>query len=100
MTTRPSAAAPILAVLAILLALLGAYVGGYFWLGDPYFVGAGYVEREFPHLWQARLYRPMAWLEQRLSGTDVELTYHGDANWHMQNRRLRAGRASGGASSP
>jgi hypothetical protein len=34
MTSRPSTAAPILAVLAIVLVVLGAYVGGYLWLGD------------------------------------------------------------------
>jgi hypothetical protein len=32
--TRPSTAAPILAVLAVVLVTLGAYVGGYFWLGE------------------------------------------------------------------
>ena len=33
MTSRPSTAAPILAVLDIVLVtLLGVYVGGYFWL--------------------------------------------------------------------
>jgi hypothetical protein len=34
MTSRPSTAAPILAVLAVVLVTPGAYVGGYFWLGD------------------------------------------------------------------
>lgn len=34
MTSRPSTAAPILAVLAIVLATLGAYAGGYFWSCD------------------------------------------------------------------
>jgi hypothetical protein len=34
MTSRLSTAAPILAVLAIVLAMLGAYVGGYLWLGE------------------------------------------------------------------
>jgi hypothetical protein len=33
MTCRPSTAAPMLAVLAVVLVMLGAYVGGYFWLG-------------------------------------------------------------------
>lgn len=36
MTSRPSPAAPILAVLAIVLVTLGAYVGGYFWLGQRF----------------------------------------------------------------
>jgi ABC-type cobalt transport system substrate-binding protein len=35
LTSRSStAAAPILAVLAIVLVILGTYVGGYFWLAD------------------------------------------------------------------
>ena len=34
MTSRPSTAAPILAAVAIGLATLAGYVGGYFWLGD------------------------------------------------------------------
>lgn len=35
MTSRPSTAAPILAVLAIVLAVLSAmYVSGYFWFGE------------------------------------------------------------------
>jgi hypothetical protein len=33
MTCRSSTAAPILAVLAVVLVTLGAYVGGYFWMG-------------------------------------------------------------------
>jgi hypothetical protein len=33
LSARSSTAAPILAVLAIVLVLLGAYVAGYFWLG-------------------------------------------------------------------
>jgi hypothetical protein len=32
MTSRPSTAAPLLAVLAIVQGMLGAYVGGCFWL--------------------------------------------------------------------
>ena len=34
MTSRSSSAAPILAVLVVVLVTLGAYVGGYFWLGE------------------------------------------------------------------
>lgn len=35
MTSRPSTAAPVLTVLAIVLATLAGYVGGYFWLESP-----------------------------------------------------------------
>jgi hypothetical protein len=58
--TRPSTAAPILAVLAVVLVTLGAYVGGYLWLGVGYsvtatiHVGSDYLEqvrlrREYPN---------------------------------------------------
>ena len=61
MTSRSSTAAPILAVLAIVQVMLGAYVGGYFWLGkyenDPF--GDGGM-RFFPHWSYATMFRTKA----------------------------------------
>jgi hypothetical protein len=61
MTPRPSTAAPILAVLAIVLPFV-LYVGGYFWLGRSY-KQETLVERYFQHRWQVVLYRPAGQLE-------------------------------------
>jgi hypothetical protein len=60
MTSRPSTAAPILAVLAVVLVTLGAYVGGYFWLGE--FTANtddhAFVCRSYPHDWKRVAYKP------------------------------------------
>jgi hypothetical protein len=77
MTYRSSAAAPILAVLAIVLALLGAYVGGYFLLGkrQVYVVLTRgvppLIRREFPAKWLAVAYQPFAKIESWLTGSDI-----------------------------
>ena len=71
---------------AVVLVLLGAYVGGYFVLGDyvlvrafrsthlrsPYLVNTSHY-REFPHPAFVTLYRPMGWIESRIRGHDVEI---------------------------
>ena len=83
--TRASTAAPILAVLAIVLVTLGAYVGGYFWLGDRLDVPfIGYppsymreqdapveITRIYQYHWQATAYQPPALLESWLRGIEV-----------------------------
>ena len=82
MTSRPSTAAPILAVLAIVLVTLGAYGGGYFWLGTfvdwrnggPGALGLG-IERIYDQHWQPEFFRPAAWVEARLRGCEVQMTY-------------------------
>ena len=90
MTSRPSTAAPILAVLAIVLVTLGAYVGGYLWLGERHDVIADFeiltdvdsdaeVDslkpasrlRVFSHKWEAAVFKPLASLESRLLGFPV-----------------------------
>jgi hypothetical protein len=82
MTARPSTAAPILAVLAIGLVALGAYVGGYFWLGEyTWFQSPGRaltIERAYSFQWQTILFSPAAKIESLLSGRDVRLRYQSD----------------------
>jgi hypothetical protein len=71
MTSRPSTAAPILAVLAIGLVTLGAYVGGYLWLGeynDQLNVG---IVRFYPFAWQASTFVPAAKVETFLRHSEV-----------------------------
>jgi hypothetical protein len=74
MTSRPSTAAPILAVLAIVLVPLGIYVGGYFLSGqysDAVLDGQPIIERGYRFAWQRSLFEPAARLEQWLVGRDV-----------------------------
>ena len=64
--TRPSTAAPILAMLAIVLVTLGAYVGGYLWLGKTYDVGdqSPILIRSYPYRWQVVLFKPIGRLDE------------------------------------
>ena len=75
MTNRPSTAAPILAATLLVVALLlGAYVGGYFWLGQEtaaYKLEKTWVRRSFPSKGYAMAYQPLAKLESWLAGWDV-----------------------------
>ena len=81
MTARPSPTIPILATLAILCALLGAYVGGYFWLGEHRdslaegFMGRRLIIRMYRYEWQVTIFKPATKLETRLRGVDVHLDY-------------------------
>jgi hypothetical protein len=78
---RKSSAAPILAVLVIVLAMLGMYAGGYFWLGELTGIahfpnvenpGPGYeLRREYPLRWEAVSYQPLAAIETWLRGIKV-----------------------------
>jgi len=77
MTARPSTAAPILAVLAVVLVTLGAYVGGYLWSGK---VIRGtlpprtdFVDRNYGHAWMVSLFRPAGWCEAKLTRRKVFL---------------------------
>lgn len=93
MTSRPSAAAPLLAVTAILLAFLGAYVGGYYVLGEETLwlcevelppdtpeappklvVQPAAFERAYPQLWLMLIYQPAGQVETWLRGTEVEIS--------------------------
>jgi hypothetical protein len=79
MTSRPSTAAPILAALAIVLVLLGAYVGGYFWLGErvgvieeaTIFAEESSIVRVYPKWWLARAFAPAAYVETWLGKLPV-----------------------------
>src|SRR5437762_12527798 len=92
MSSRPSTAAPILAVLAIVLVTLASYVGGYLLLGEKQDVLAdfevlvdpevssiaeleslapGFRLRVFPYRWEAALFQPLASLESWLQGFPV-----------------------------
>lgn len=87
MTSRPSTATPILAVLAIVLLLLGAYVAGYFWLGKysdipppPSAFGGPAAPRAiriYGYHWQAYVFAPAAMLETWVKGGDVSTTSPG-----------------------
>jgi hypothetical protein len=68
-----SAAAPILAVLAIVLAMLGAYVGGYFWLGERQELNSVQTTRVYSARWQGTVFGPIAWVEGKLSRREVLL---------------------------
>ena len=78
MTSRPSTAAPILAVLAVVLVTLGAYAGGYFWLGeweeDP-FANEGDGFRSYKSRWIAWSFMPAAKVESLLSGHDIQAAW-------------------------
>ena len=81
MTSRPSIAAPILAALAIVLALLGAYVGGYLGLGPVTNVvtPAGPVAvRTFRYRWQALIFTPAASVESLVTRSAVEVLSNED----------------------
>jgi hypothetical protein len=81
MTSRTSTAAPILAVLAIVVPLLlvGAYVAGYLALGDYYegveqgTLAPGTV-RCYEHEWQRTLFAPAGWIEQHMTGRVTVIT--------------------------
>jgi hypothetical protein len=75
------AAAPILAALLILAVPLGAYVGGYFWLGDKRECRAPpWIGRTYPQPWQVPLFKPAGAVEGWLRGenTIVEIKCQAD----------------------
>jgi hypothetical protein len=75
MTSRRFTAAPILAVLAIgvPLLLLGAYVGGYFWLGE-WLHGGPVPMRYYRYRWQASVFMPAAKIESYLRASSINVT--------------------------
>lgn len=81
MTSRSSTAAPILAVLAIVAALLGAYVVAYLMLGERWELlardtpGVAAVERRFNQQWLCTMFAPAAWCEARIIGIPVVTRY-------------------------
>lgn len=68
---RKSSAAPILVTLAIVLVtLLAAYVGGYFWLGT-WFDYDETAARVYPQAWMAKIFEPATRFETWLTGTQI-----------------------------
>jgi len=87
MTSRPSTAAPLLAILAIIAAGLGGYAAGYFWLGQRKdYIGLSapsrveVIERHYSQPWLATVYQPAGKLEELLRRVDVEVM-HGAGKW-------------------
>ena len=79
MTSRPSTAAPILAVLAIVLALLGAYVGGYFGLGECFVIVEGgcptRIEQTYSTASLATVFETATKVDAWLTGREVVATW-------------------------
>jgi hypothetical protein len=103
MTSRHSTAAPILAMLAIGLAMLGSYVGGYFWLGERHdlkgtYPGLPIVMRQYPQQWQSAIYQPLGRVEQWILGIDVMVTSEADpadeSGWRFPPRRNHPGESN------
>ena len=87
MTSRPSTATPILAVLAVVLVMLaGMYVGGYFWLGKHHhgrIFGTKPIKeyatlRSYPYQWAKYVFYPAASVETWLRGEDVYALWDGE----------------------
>ena len=78
MTSRPSTAAPILAVLAIVLPFT-LYVVGYFGLGECFVIEEGgcpnRIERTYSTAWLATLFEPAAKLDTWLTRREVVATW-------------------------
>jgi hypothetical protein len=70
---------PILAIFAILTAMVAGYVCTYLMVGRYHFVhpinGTTGIYRYYTKSWQATVFKPAAWVEQRLTGTPVHLVY-------------------------
>jgi hypothetical protein len=82
MTSRPSTAAPILAVLAVSLVALGSYLGLYFSLLRDWRLGSRTLDsgieedivwRVCEHSWQTRVFAPAARFESLVRMQHVEL---------------------------
>src|SRR5688572_214971 len=88
MISRPSTAAPILAVLAIMLVTLGAYVAGYLALCCEYNeVTISDLEkadelRSYREEWQCRVFVPAAWVESQVSRRVVTLIHRPNGDYY------------------
>lgn len=82
MTSRPSTAAPILAALAVVLVTVGAYVGGYFWLGfyhgESLQLPDGTLarNRSFRNIWLRTVFLPAGQVEGFVTYKRVYLTVY------------------------
>jgi len=77
MSKKRTAAAPISTLVTLPLALLVAYVLGYFLLGNYAYLtikgGVSFIERTYPNSWLVTIYRPAAWIEENLRNRRVLL---------------------------
>ena len=76
---------PILAALALLLLPLGAYVGGYFWLGEveEQWINSpddGGYARVYRQEWAWTIYKPAGKVEAWLTGIAVDIAFR-DPNY-------------------
>jgi hypothetical protein len=84
---KSSAAASLLVSLALLLAILGLYVGGYFWPSEStavYRFEKTWIRRSFGNRWLAWAYQPAAWIESRVHGRDIQADTVYDAKPALQ----------------
>ena len=88
MASRPSTSVPILAVLAIVLVTLAAYVGGYFWLGKRKdYIGMSVpsrvevIERRYAHSWLAIMYLVVS--EKYSFAAAAKAVGIGEQNWSL-----------------
>lgn len=71
---RRSNAAPLFVAIGLVVAMLGAYVSGYFWLCDIGYFGPNdqrRIVRGYPSHVLAEIYRPAAMIESAVSPRDV-----------------------------
>lgn len=64
---RSDNASPVI-VVAMMLAMTLAYLGGYI----VFSIGSGYPDRVFPNYWIFQIYRPMLWAERMITKRDIE----------------------------
>jgi hypothetical protein len=55
----------------VLIAPLGAYLGGYLWLGERFDLTPSAFMKCYPYRWQEALFRPAAAMESWIRGIDV-----------------------------
>ena len=74
MERRPPLA-PLVVVSAVLIALLTAYVAGYFFLGqvEPMSVDSMGMDRMYRSSWLATIYKPAAVVETWITGRSVRI---------------------------
>jgi hypothetical protein len=86
MTSRPSPAAPILAVLAVVMVLLGAYVAGYLLLAQTSEAedldGEESIARIYSQTWMPTFFYPGGWLEAKLTKRHVALNWETSDEFH------------------
>ena len=87
---------PVIAVLAILLLLIGGYVGAYLNVGVRVDWRApsgdiGTIERTYTHQWMITLFAPAAWAETKMRNVQVQAIY---VSPEYQQRLQKRGGAS------